>query len=199
MNEGIVLGHHVSSQRIKDDQAKIVVIKNVPPPLNQRDVRSFLGKAGSYRRLIEGFNKITTPMFALLTKDTDFVWIENCVAAFEHLKENTITTPVLQGPKWFLPFHINSDAFDKAIGAVLGQQEDKKSFAIHYINKNLPGVELNYKITKKELLVFICSINKFRHYIIGYQIVVHIDHSTIRFLMNKLNTGGRIIRWLLLL
>ena len=58
--------------------------------------------------------------------------------------------------------------------------------------------ELNYTTTEKEMLVFIHSINKFRHYITGYEVFVHKDHSSIRYLMNKPITHGRVTRWLLL-
>ena len=43
------------------------------------------------------------------------------------------------------------------------------------------------------------AVNKFRHYITGYEVFVHTNHSTIQFLMNKPITNGRITRWLLLL
>jgi hypothetical protein len=43
------------------------------------------------------------------------------------------------------------------------------------------------------------AINKFRHYIIGYEVFVHTDHSSNRFLMNKPITNGQVTRWLLLL
>ena len=59
--------------------------------------------------------------------------------------------------------------------------------------------ELNYITIEKEMLVVIHSVNKFRHYITGYEVFVHTDHSTIRYLMNKPITHGRVTRWLLLL
>ena len=59
--------------------------------------------------------------------------------------------------------------------------------------------ELNYTVTEKEFLAVIYAINKFRHYITGYEVFVHTDHSAIRFLMNKPITNGRVTRWLLLL
>ena len=60
-------------------------------------------------------------------------------------------------------------------------------------------VELNYTVTEKEFLVVVYSINKFCHYITGYKVFVHTDHSAIRFLMNKPITNGRVTPWLLLL
>ena len=72
LTEGIVLGHHVSSQGIKVDPAKIEVIVGLPSPKTQKEVRSFFGHAGYYRRFIENFTKIAAPMFKLLTKDSEF-------------------------------------------------------------------------------------------------------------------------------
>ena len=54
-------------------------------------------------------------------------------------------------------------------------------------------------MTEKELLVVVHSLNKFRHYITGYQTFVHTDHVAIKYLMNKPNVNPRIIRWFLLL
>ena len=85
------------------------------------------------------------------------------------------------------------------MGGVLGQKEGQVFYAIYFINKNLTLAELNYTVTKKEFLVVVYSINKFRPYIIGYEVFVHMDHSAIRFLMNKLVTNGRVTQWLLLL
>ena len=54
-------------------------------------------------------------------------------------------------------------------------------------------------MTEKEILAVVHAINKFWHYITGYQVFVHTDHAAIRFLMNKPITNGRVTRWLLLL
>ena len=59
--------------------------------------------------------------------------------------------------------------------------------------------KLNYTMTEKDFLVSIFSINKFRRYIIGYEVFVHISYSSIRYLMNKPLTSSRVTRWLFLL
>ncbi len=128
-----------------------------------------------------------------------FHWDTQCKEAFDGIKSKLLQASVLQGPNWELPFHINTDASDKALGAVLGQQEDKDPYAIYYISKNLAGAELNYTVTEKELIAVVYAINKLRHYIKGYQVFVHTDHSAIRYFRNKTDTSSRVIRWLLLL
>ena len=59
--------------------------------------------------------------------------------------------------------------------------------------------ELNYTVTEKEFLAVVYAINKFFHYITGYEVFVHTNHFSIRFLMNKPITNGRVTQWFLLL
>ena len=61
------------------------------------------------------------------------------------------------------------------------------------------GPKLNYTVTKKEFLVVVHAMNKFRHYITSYQVIVHTDHASIRYLMNKIDVNSRVIRWILFL
>ena len=150
LTKGIVLGHHISSQGIKVDPAKIEVIVGLPSPKIQKEVRSFLGHAGYYCHIIEKFTKIAAPMFKLLIKDVEFQWIESCQNAFEILKAKLSVAPILRGPDWTLPFHISTDASDTAIGGVLGQKEGQSSYVIYFISKNISPAELNYTITEKE-------------------------------------------------
>lgn len=76
------------------------------------------------------------------------------------------------------------------------QREDNISYAVYFVSKNLSPTELNYIVTKKELLAVVHAIGKFRHYITGYETFFHTDHSAVRFLMKKPTTNGRITRWL---
>ena len=106
--------------------------------------------------------------------------------------------PIIRGPDWSPPFHISTDVSDTTIGGVLGQKEGQETYAIYFISKNLTPTELNYTITENEFLVVVHSINKFLHYITGYEVFVHTDHSAIRFLINKPITNSRVTRWILL-
>ena len=142
-------------------------------------MRSFLGHAGYYHRFIKDFTKLATPLFELLVKDVNFIWEESCQKAFEDLKLKLSKTPILRGPNSTLPFHISIDASDSALRVVLGQKEEQLHYAIYFNSKNLTPAELNYTVTEKEFLAVIFAINKFHHYITGYEVFVHTDHSTI--------------------
>ena len=82
---------------------------------------------------------------------------------------------------------------------MIGQKVDSVEHSIYFISKNLQGVEFKYIVIEKELLVVIYALNKFRHYIIRYEIFVHTDHSTIKNMMNKPTISGRLARWFLLM
>ena len=81
--------------------------------------------------------------------------------------------PVLRGTNWALPFHISTDAYETAIGGLLGKKEDHHSYAIYFVSKNLSHPDLNYTITENEFLAVVHTINKFHHYITGYEVFVH--------------------------
>eukprot|EP00253_Pinus_taeda_P009163 PITA_09163 len=116
MTEGIMLCHTISCQGLQVDPNKIAIIKKVPPPQKVRDVQSFLGLARYYRRFIKDFNKLASPLFSLLGKDVEFKWTDDCQRALNELKDKLVSAPILRRPKWALPFHIHTDASNKAIG-----------------------------------------------------------------------------------
>ena len=108
------------------DKAKVDAIEKMPCPKHIKGIRSFLGHAGSYRRFIKDFSKISRPLTSLLQKYIPFVFYDDCLESFETLKKALISPPIVQPPDWNLPFEIMCDASDYAIGAVLGQRVDKK-------------------------------------------------------------------------
>ena len=107
-------------------------------------------------------------------------------------------TPILRGTNCTLPFHISIDASDSSLGVVLGQK-GQQHYVIYFIDKKHTPAELNQTDTKKEFLAVIYAINKFCHYITGYEVFVHTDHLVIQYLMNKPITNARITIWILLL
>ncbi|CAN6440999.1 unnamed protein product [Victoria cruziana] len=171
VREGIVLGHIVSDRGIKVDKAKVETIAKLTPPSSVREVRSFLGHAGFYRRFIQDFSKISRPLCELLAKDVSFVFSEECLRSFNLLKEALVSAPILRAPDWNLDFEIMCDASDYAIGAILGQRVDKKPVVIYYASKSL----------------------------VDAQVIIYTDHAALKYLMSKKDSKPRLIRWILLL
>ena len=118
VREGVVLEHIVSGKGLEVDKAKTEVIQNLRLPSTVRDLRSFLGHIGFYRRFIQDYVKVSKPLTTLLCKDKDFIIDEEGKRAFTMLKQVLIEAPILQSPNWDLPFEIMCDASDYAVGAI---------------------------------------------------------------------------------
>ena len=185
VREGIVLGHLVLRKGLEVDKAKVEVIQDLAIPKSIRELRSFLGHVGFYRRFIQDFAKVSKPLTSLLCKEKDFIIEEEGKNAFMQLKRSLVEAPILQSPNWDLPFEIMCDASDFAMGAVLGQRIDKKPTTICYASKMLTDTQLNYTITEKELLAVIFALEKFRSYILGSKIIVYTDHAELKYLLSK--------------
>lgn len=102
-----------------------------------KEVRSFLGHIGFYRRFIQDFSKIARPLCKLLAKETPFVFDEDCQKAFGALKKILTSITIIQPPNWGIPFEIMCDVSDYAVGAVLGQRIDRLSHVIYYASRTL--------------------------------------------------------------
>ncbi|XP_061356384.1 uncharacterized protein LOC133300814, partial [Gastrolobium bilobum] len=181
------------------DKAKISVIKKLPPPVNVKSVRSFLGYAGFYRRFIKDFSKIAKPLCKLLVKDQEFMFDDECLHAFHILKEKLITAPIMMAPDFLLPFELMCVASDYAVGVVLGQRVNKLLHVIYYASKILNSAQKNYATTEKELLAIVYAFDKFRPYLLGSKVIVYTDPAALKYLLSKQDAKPRLLRWMLLL
>ena len=96
VREGIVVGHLVFERGIEVDRAKNEVIERLPPHVNIKGIRSFLGHCGFYHRFIKDFSYIARPLTNLLANDVPFEFDEACLKAFETLKKALTSAPIIQ-------------------------------------------------------------------------------------------------------
>ena len=191
--------HKISASRLEVDQAKVVVVQTLIPPITIKGIRSFLRHAGFYIRFIKDFSKISRPLCRLLEKDENFDFDESCRSAFIEIKSRLVIALTMLTPDWNNDFEIMCDASDYAMGAVLGQRTEKIFKAIYYAFKTFNEAQENYSTIEKEMLAMVFACEKFKPYILGSHVIIHTDHATIRYLMAKKETKPRLIRWVLLL
>ena len=92
-----------------------------------KDIWYFLGQTEFYRRIVKDFSKIVRPLTNLLAKDMPFIFNGGCLTAWEKLKIELISAPIISPLNWFKLFEIMCDAsVNFAIGVVLGQCIDNK-------------------------------------------------------------------------
>jgi hypothetical protein len=140
LKEMSFLGHIITNGGIAVDPSKVSDVLKWERPRTVSEIRSFLGLAGYYRRLIEGFSKIVKPLTTLLEKDREFKWTSACQSSFEELKKRLTTTPVLVMPDLQKSFDIYCDASRQGLGCVLMQE----GHVIAYASRQLRKHELNY-------------------------------------------------------
>ncbi|XP_020102373.1 uncharacterized protein LOC109719935 [Ananas comosus] len=119
LREVAFLGHVISEGGVAVDPKKVEAIKDWPRPTTVAEIRSFLGLAGYYRRFVEGFAKITTPLTRLTHKGAKYIWSEECDRSFQELKERLTLTPILALPSSGESFVVYSDASYSGLGCVL--------------------------------------------------------------------------------
>ncbi|KAL5540690.1 hypothetical protein UlMin_043342 [Ulmus minor] len=141
------LGHIVSRDGISVDPSKTEAVSGWSRPKTISEVRSFLGMAGYYRRFVEGFSRIATPLTALTRKNHRFEWTEACEKSFQELKARLVSAPILTIPNGIDEFIIYSDASKMGLGAVLMQNGK----VIAYASRQLKDYEKNYPTHDLEL------------------------------------------------
>jgi hypothetical protein len=177
-NTLVYLGHIVGGGQLKIDPSKIDVIVNWSEPKNVTEMRSFFGVVWYWRRFISNFSFIATPLHALTSVKNTFQWGGKQQKAFDTLKENISTAPVLALSNLQRPFEIKTDANGYSMGAILMQYRKP----IYYHSETFNQVVVNYPTYDKELYVLVQSVNKWKHYLLGKDTIIHIDHQPLQYL-----------------
>ncbi|GJY28199.1 putative reverse transcriptase domain-containing protein [Tanacetum coccineum] len=175
------LGHVINKEGIHVDPAKIEAVKNWPVPKSPTEVRQFMGLAGYYRRFIEGFSLIAKPLTKLTQKNKRFEWGADEDEAFQKLKQDLCTAPILALPEGPDDFVVYCDASLKGYGAVL-MQRDK---VIAYASRQLKTHEENYTTHDLELGAVVFALRLWRHYLYGTKCVVVTDHKELTIHFDK--------------
>nr|GEW51638.1 hypothetical protein [Tanacetum cinerariifolium] len=123
-----------------------------------------------------------------------FIFSKECVEAFHTLKRKLTEAPILIAPDWDMPFELMCDASEYAIGAILGQHQDKHFRPIHYASKTMTKAESNYITTEKEMLAVVYAFEKFWSYLIMNKSIVYTDHSALKYLFAKKDSKARLLR-----
>jgi hypothetical protein len=192
------LGHTIGNGQIKPMLDKIEAVNNFPQPVTKKDVRSFLGLTGYYRKFVPEYARIALPMVNLTKKiEPKLVnWNEECQQAFDQLKNYISTEPILAAPNFDKPFLLQTDASNAGLGAVLSQLDDEcKEHPIVFLSRKMLSNEINYSVAEKECLAIVWSINKLRYYLQGHKFTVITDHKALTWLENSKGANNRLMRW----
>lgn len=191
------LGHILTKEGIKPNPNKIAIIEKLLLPRTEKQIKSFLGITGYYRKFIKDYAKVAQPITKYLKKNVKINLKDpTYVEAFEKLKHLISSHPILRYPNFEKKFTLTTDASNYAIGSVLSQDGHPICFASRTLNNH----EKNYSATDKEFLAILWSVNYFRPYLYGNKFKILTDHQPIKFLHSKhkgKDISPRHQRWLL--
>ena len=197
----VYLGHEIGYGRVAPKQRNIEAIIVFPRPKNKKDVRSFLGLIGYYRRFIKNFSDLANPLTNLLKKGSKFTWCEECNDSFSKLKTVITSYPILRSPDYSKPFKLAVDASDIGVGSVLLQEVQGSDLPIAYFSKKLNQAQRKYSTVEKETLSLILAYIHFEPYLSSSKvpIIIYTDHNPLKFLNTFRNKNARLTRWSLML
>lgn len=189
------LGHVITEKGVKPDPQKVEALDKFKPPNNQKEIKSFLGMIGYYRKFIKDFSKKAFPLNKLLKKNSDFKWTAEQQNSFLELKEALRNVVILQYPDYNKKFIITTDASNYGLGAVLSQESNGKDLPLQFISRSLSKSEKNYSTTEKECLAIVWAVKVLRPYVYGRNFVIRSDHKPLQWLFNVKDPGSRLVRW----
>ncbi|XP_041482248.1 uncharacterized protein LOC121429309 [Lytechinus variegatus] len=192
------LGHIVGQGEVKPTPEKIKQVLSSSRPTTKREVRSFLGLVGYYRKFIPNMATIATPLSDLTKKNsaTKVKWEEAHEHAFQTLKSRLSHFPV---PDIDSEFVVRTDASDVGIGAVLMQTHEEKLFPICFASRKLLDRERLYPIVERECLALAWAVKKFAYFLHGRKFTLQTDHFPLAYLSQARLKNPRVLRWALAL
>ena len=192
---GYVLGRGV----IRPQKGKVDAVRDCATPQTKKDVRSFLGLAGWYRRFISNFATRAAPLTDLTRKSgsNSVPWEEVHERAFRDLKGALLCEPVLQSPDFDKHFTVQTDASGVGLGAVLLQGEAEDQRPVAYISRKLFPRETRYSVVELECLAVKWALDTFKYYLLGREFTLETDHRALQWLGKMKDSNARVTRWFL--
>ena len=169
------LGHVISADGVSTDPSKLESIRSWPVPKDVKDLRSFLGLAGYYRKFVQHFAVIARPLYDLLKKGVVFCWTSTHSTAFSALQSALMSAPVLALPDFNKPFQIQTDASDTGVGAVLMQDGHPLAF----VSKSLGPRTRGLSTYDKEYLAILVAVDQWRSYLQHNEFTIFTDQRSL--------------------
>lgn len=190
------LGHLVTPLGVKPNPQKIQCIQNFPIPKTEKEIKSFLGLLGYYRRFIPNFAQLTKPFTKCLKKNSKIdIKDPNYLECFDKCKNILSNNPILQYPDYSKIFNLTTDASNVAVGAVLSQNFNNADLPIAYASRTLNESEQHLSTIEKELLAVVWATKHFRPYLYGRHFNIYCDHKPLQWLFSIKEPNSKLMRW----
>jgi len=194
------LGYVISADGISLSSRHTEAISCFPQPKSVLETKRFLGLASYFRKFIKDFAVKAKPLQNLLRKDAVFAFDERCQKAFNLLKRELTSQPILALYNPNAETELHTDASSSGLGAMLLQKQlDNKWSVISYFSQTTNQAESRYHSFELEMLAIVRAVERFHLYLYGLNFTIVTDCSALVHAINKANLNPRIARWTLTL
>ena len=171
------IGDRVGADGVKVDPEKVKVVQDMKPPQNKKELQQFLGMINYLVKWIPDCATKTAPLRELLLDRNAWIWEDQQQDAFETLKRELTSAPVLQYYDPKLPVKVSADASSFGLGFVLMQLKDQEWRPVAYGSRSLTDTEKNWAQIERELLAVTVGCEHFHQYIYGRKFLAETDHA----------------------
>lgn len=203
-NEVEFLGFTVSTEGIKSNPKKVDAIAKFPIPRTLKDLRSFLGMSGYYRRFVKDYAKMAKPLTKLLRGEDgrlpkhlsakkEITLDEEAIKGFRKIINSLVSEDLLlRYPDFSREFQLTTDASNYALGAVLEQDGRPLAFISRTLKKN----EEHYATNEREMLAIVWALESFKKFLYGTaKVKIFTDHQPLTFAVSNKNSNWKLKRW----
>ncbi|KAK8957541.1 hypothetical protein KSP39_PZI001125 [Platanthera zijinensis] len=193
-SKGKFLGHLLTPEGLAPNPDKVKAILGMTPPRSPKEVQQLGGRLAGLGRFISRVGDKSAPFFKTLRGASKFQWTEECSLAFEQLKKQLTSTPLLQSPRAGETLFLYLGVGPEAVSSVLIREESRRQFPVYYVSHILKDAEARYPILEKLALALVMSARRLRPYFQAHSIQVVTDQP-LKNVLEKPEHSGRLAKW----
>ena len=162
----------VTHRGIEVNSDQIKAINNLQSPRNPKEVQKLTRMAATLNRFISRSADRCRPFFLLINKWKGFEWTEECVVAFQQLKDYLARPPIMSSPKPDEVLFTYITVAPYAVSLVLIRVDCDVQWPVYYVSKTLHKAEVRYLPLEKVILAVVLGTRKLPHYFQAHTVVV---------------------------
>ena len=182
VGSGKFLGYMVTHRGIEVNPDQIKVINNLQPPRNPNEVQKLTGMMAVLNRFISRSAERCRPFFLLLYKWKEFEWFEECVVAFQELKQYLSHPPIMSSPVVDEVLFAYIAVALYAISLVLIWVDSGIQRPVYYVSKLLNEAEVRYLPLENAILAVVHATRKLPHYFQAHTVIVSLSFHSSQYL-----------------
>ena len=171
-------GHRITKEGLRQTPSKNAAILEAPTPKNAKELLSFIGLIGYYRKFVPNISSILEPLYDLTRKNVKWRWTKEHDTAFARAKSEIASDRVLTHYDPSLPIYLEVDASPTGLGCVMTHElPDNTKRPVIFLSRSLTASEKNYSQIQKEALAVYWGVKKLYHYLYGRHFYLVMDNA----------------------